>query len=675
MRDPEADLEVVDLEAELEGGGRRSPVAGSSAPASAPTSTPGSAPGAGRRRRWWWAALVLVVAGVAWAGLAYGLLTGVRADLFTAREDLLRAAELLSSGELEPAVALLGQADRTLAAVPDRVSGPAVLPARAWPPAARTMDAVAGFARAAHRATAAGVDALEGLEGGGGIAAFTPVDGRLPVASLDDLARVLGDAHAELVAAVASAEALPVEGADPAVADAVASFVEVLGPVADQLGALEDLAAVLPSMAGADGPRRYLVLASNPAESRGAGGFWGAYTVMTADEGALTFSDVVPTQDLPRIPAGEIPWPDPTLEARYDAYGGTGFVENLNMTPDFPSAAVAVERFYEASAGEPVDGVIAVDPYAFQSLLRVAGPVEVPGVGRVGPDEVVEFVSRTAYTAILDPEERKRLIGLVAAAALQGFLSSPDGIAAADVLAMLSEVALRDSILVHAVREEEQRALEALGVDGGLGGGEGGDLVAVALNSGSPSKVDYWLDRSVSADVVLGPDGSVATILTAAMANGAPTEGEPAYMIGADLGILRTGDTLHLVSAYCAPGCTFTEVPDAGLDDRPTDVGTELGFGVSSTWVKLPSMRAAELTWTTTTPDAWVQEGEVRTYRLHYDHQPTIRPTTFRLGVAVPSGFRAVVVPEGAEVVDGRVVLEREVVSDLSLEVVFAPID
>ena len=56
----------------------------------------------------------------------------------------------------------------------------------------------------------------------------------------------------------------------------------------------------LPSFLGADGPRRYVFGASNPAELRGTGGLIGAYAILTIDHGRLSFSDFRPIQSLPR---------------------------------------------------------------------------------------------------------------------------------------------------------------------------------------------------------------------------------------------------------------------------------------------------------------------------------------------------------------------------------------
>ena len=49
--------------------------------------------------------------------------------------------------------------------------------------------------------------------------------------------------------------------------------------------------SVLPGILGADGPRRYLVLFVQPAESRELGGFVGAYGLLDVDQGRFRLSE------------------------------------------------------------------------------------------------------------------------------------------------------------------------------------------------------------------------------------------------------------------------------------------------------------------------------------------------------------------------------------------------
>lgn len=45
----------------------------------------------------------------------------------------------------------------------------------------------------------------------------------------------------------------------------------------------------MPSMLGADGPRRYVAVFENTAEARGTGGLPGAFAVLRAERGRLSF--------------------------------------------------------------------------------------------------------------------------------------------------------------------------------------------------------------------------------------------------------------------------------------------------------------------------------------------------------------------------------------------------
>lgn len=672
MNDPYADLEVVDLE----------PPEGQS---EAGTSSgehrreQSSGPRSGLLGRGSGLALLALALGlcVSWAYVAYSHLASVRDDLFSARGQLDQAATALKDGDFDTAETFLQSAKDTFASVPDRVAAPQVFPAKVVPELRRTLNAVSDLAVAADLVAGAGLDVTGQLgAGSGGLGALTPKDGRVPVEVLAELAPVLIDAEKAVVDAQTVVTDVPRSGIDPAVREARDSFLTLIAPVVDQVTTASRAIQITPALFGQDEPRRYMVVAGNPTESRGSGGFFGAYTIMEAVNGELTFSPVSPTQDLQEVPRGRIPWPDESLEERYDKYGGTGFFLNLNMTPDFPAAATAIENFYRESTNEQIDGVIAVNPFAFETLLGIAGPVDVPGFGSVGPDEVVEFVSHEAYSAITDPEERKRLIGLVATAALGGFLDNPVGVSADEVLTAVGDMATSESFLMHTADVDEQAVLEQLGVAGRLGGGrEGeGDVVGVFLNSGSPSKVDYWLQRRISYDVSLAPNGQAVGTLTTEFANGAPTTGEPTYMVGGGTPPLDVGDVLSFVSVYCAPGCRFHDVPDAGFEGLLTERGTELGFGVTSTWMQLKSGEDRQLLWTYATPGAWKMRGLNRVYRLHYDHQPMITPTQLRVRVDIPPGHDVAKMPPDSKVDDQTLVIDTTATTDLDLELVFAPV-
>jgi hypothetical protein len=229
---------------------------------------------------------------------------------------------------------------------------------------------------------------------------------------------------------------------------------------------------------------------------------------------------------------------------------------------------------------------------------------------------------------------------------------------------------------MHTADADEQTVLEQLGVAGRLGGGREseGDVLGVFLNSGSPSKVDYWLQRRISYDVSLAPNGQAVGTLTTGFSNGAPTTGEPTYMVGGVSPPLDVGDVLSFVSVYCAPGCRFHEVPDAGFEGLVTERGTELGFGVTSTWMQLKSGEDRELLWTYATPSSWKMRGLNRVYRLHYDHQPMIIPTQLQVRVDIPPGHDVAEMPPESQIENQTVVINAAPTTDLNFELVFSPV-
>ena len=663
------DLEVVDLAAQVD-----LPTPGTLVP-----------PGGGSRRRasgsdggghtlLWLLAVVVVLA--IWAGVALVSLMGVRSDVLQAREDLLGARDDLLAGEVDAAVGVLEDTAATLGGVPGRVESPLVWPARILPSHRRSLDAVASLGRAGQ--VAAGAIATVGSEiadGDGGLGALSPRDGRLPVEAIAALAPVLDVAAQDLEQARDMVERVPARDVDQAVADGRAELLDLLGPTTSQLRLGAEVAEALPRIFGADGPRRYLVMAANPTENRGTGGFFGAYVVLEADQGQLTFGTVGETTALPIPPDEAVDWPDPSLEARYDLYGGATRVRSMNMTPDFPAAAQTLEAYWAAAMGEEVDGVIAVDPFAFQTLLRISGPTVLEGFEAITAEEVVDFVSYTAYSLIDDPERRKRLIGEVAMGALQTFLEGPDDVGPGEVLAALGEMVRQDSLLMHATDPDAQAMLVDLGMAGELDH-DGRDLLALVLNSGSGSKIDYWLERSLRYDVQMGDDGSSVGQVTALFVNQAPSSGEIAYMIGPPLGYpvdFDAGDNISFASLYCAPGCTFGETPDIGYADLPTTEMVELGYPVASTWMRIPSTQSRQLLYSFQSPEGWTTEGADLVYRLRYLHQTAVRPTDLQVRVRIPEGHTVGELPDDARVEDGEVVLEVEAREDIDLEVTFPP--
>ena len=605
-------------------------------------------------RRWLLATLLLVVV-VALAAVP-GVI-GAKDDLDAAviaaddgRAQLLAGDAQAALDAFTAARDHAADARRRLRSLPLRLVG--VLPVVGANP-----RLAAGLADAATTAAEAGVIIAQGVADlPGGIAALAPQGSSVPVESLQALAGPLGDARRLMQRA---GDAVPPASGVllPQLVNARQDFRRQQGEALKALEVGEALAAALPRFLGSEGPRHYFFAAQNPAELRGTGGLMGAYAILTADQGRLSFSEFNPVQDLTSLPPGTVPPPNPDFADRYGFQNGTGFWLNLNLTPDFPSAAQAVENLWDATkpAGEPsLDGVIAADPFALAALLDATGPVQVPPFSEVTSETLVALISNEAYFEFDEAEspERKRLFGAVATAVVWSFLSSSgaDPAAAAQVLGAATAAG---HLKLQAVQADVQAALSLAGVDGSLPP-TSTDTATVVLNNAAGNKTDYYAERTVTYDAVLAEDGGVNGTLSVNLLNGAPATGPPPYIIGPTTAAPNAGENLSIASLFCGTCEVLTATRDGAPDEQQE--GTELGHAVQTSIVRLGSGEQTRLTWTWHRAEAWTRLGEGGAYDVTFGSQPTIRPTELIVRVQLPESTEVIEAPDGAVVEDGALV-------------------
>ncbi|MGZ8637342.1 MAG: DUF4012 domain-containing protein [Actinomycetota bacterium] len=579
--------------------------------------------------------MLAVLAGI--AALAYRPAVDARDHLFSARDAMLDGRAALLEGDAERANEGFLRAKAEFVQARAAARNP-VLRAIGWlPVVGRTPDTVASLAEAGVLMADAGssiATAIVSLPGGA--SALAPRDGAFDLSVLPPLAEATTDATATTSAAIAVIDGSADSFLLGPVADARAETRDQLVSLHASLASAAGVLQALPSLMGEDGPRRYFFGAASPSELRGSGGFVGAFSVMTLDAGAITFEPFRSILDLPSFDLREIEPPSEDYATNYDRFGGAAFWQNVNMTPDFPSAAVAIERLYERGTGEALDGVVLADPFVLEALLRATGPVEAPSLGTtLTAEDVVAFTANRAYSEFEDSTTRKIALGEAAAAVFAGFMSgqgSPfDGAVA------LARATGDGHLSVYSSDPSVQEALETAGVAGSLSAPPG-DFLSVVQNNAAANKVDYYVDRRVSYSIQLGAEGRGVATVGVELANGAPLTGASTYVLGPHAGASDRGEHVSYTTVYCAATC---EMEGATRDDaeEPQQIGSELGFTTLQTFLRLPSGASTTLSYRLALPEAWEGDDESGTYRLTFLNQPTIRPTTLDVEVHVPEGM------------------------------------
>jgi UDP-N-acetylmuramyl pentapeptide phosphotransferase/UDP-N-acetylglucosamine-1-phosphate transferase len=406
-------------------------------------------------------------------------------------------------------------------------------------------------------------------------------------------------------------------------------------------------ARLAPAIFGADGEeRRYLLVVQNPAENRGTGGLIGSYGILTARDGEIDVGRLVRTETWNRAMArvGDPDYDAPRdYVARYGQFRPQLNLQNVNLSPDFPTVGRVLRSLAPAAGLGDVDGVIAVDPQGLAAILELTGPVPVAGWPvDISADNVVGVTLRDAYAAFARTPERADFLGDVAQVvvdeATAGRLGEP-----ARVAQVLGKAAHQGHIALSFARPREQRLAEAVGAAGALR--RGGDTLHVTGANFAGNKLDFYLERAFDYRVEVRPDpvgrGANATgRLTVRLENTAPASGLPRIVAGpyegAPPGRFREGENVSYVSVY-----TPLDLVTSKLDGRevPMSRDDELGVNVYSTVVRVLAQQAETLELDLA---GRIRMGHDGWYVLELGRQPTVNDDRARVSISVPEGYRIV---------------------------------
>lgn len=372
--------------------------------------------------------------------------------------------------------------------------------------------------------------------------------------------------------------AIETSGLLPEVADQLVTARDQLDALKDGLTAAADVAQIAPRMMGHDQPKQFLVLVQNNAEARATGGIPGALAILRLHQGQIVLESQTSAAGLgafsPQIPL------DASQESIYSKRLGI-YMQDVNLTPDFPTSAHIAHSMWSERTGVKVDGVISVDPVALQYLLEATGPVKMtesvdPVVAKAGlPTEltaqnVVSTLLSDVYTRIDAPFIQDAYFS---AAAKQIF----------DVVA--SGEGNPEKLISGLVRGVEESRIHVWSADPQhqtviarypLGGSIAGPSVSPAqfgvyFNDGTGAKMDLYMRRTVQLIKECPRDGYEQTTVRVTSTNTAPADAGtsfPPYVTGDGVFGVPAGSVQTNIVAY---GPAQALVETAKIDGKRTE--------------------------------------------------------------------------------------------------------
>jgi hypothetical protein len=425
--------------------------------------------------------------------------------------------------------------------------------------------------------------------------AFRPRDGVVDLAPLKAAGPELARADVVLKEELLSVGHIDVSGTVRPLKDNVETLMTTLGSLSSQVDSASRAVDLVPAMMGEEGPRNYVVLFQNNAELRSTGGIPGALALVTVSDGRVELAQQASSGDFPRAESPVLPLPVDTRGLYGDITGQ--YIQDVNLTPQFPLSAELASTMWTQRFGTSVDGVVSLDPVALSFLLTATGPVELPTGETLTAENVVPLLLSETYSRYPDSGDQDKFF---AAAATSVFAAVTTGdLDARALLSALSRAGDERRLYLWSSRPDEQIRLAETSLAGALPTSTDEEPRAgVYFNDGTGGKMDYYLHSEVNlGQAVCRRDGRSTYVIEVTLRNDAPADAAtslPDYVTGAGAFGVAPGDVSTNVAIYApSEGVFVAAVADGQPAAAQTALDSELSVvqyqttlspGESTTW-------------------------------------------------------------------------------------------
>jgi hypothetical protein len=344
-------------------------------------------------------------------------------------------------------------------------------------------------------------------------------------------------------------------------------------------------ARLAPLLFGGDKPAVYFVAFVTPTEARGGGGFMGSFAELTVTNGKMEMTRYGRTNELNKARDAALPIVGPVQwTGHFGAIAPSLVWSNITLSPDLPTVAEVIGQLYPQSGGRALDGVITVDPAGLAALLKITGPIQVPGLKQaLTARNAEQFLVHDQYTKFGPGNERTDFLADAAEVTFRKLtradIPRPDKLAA-----ILAPAVADEHIRWTQLDPQTQELPEALATTGTLRS-DPGDFVQLVTQNYANNKLDAFLHRSMHYDITVDPTtGAAAGTAHIELDNQGPASGLPKGVIGNERGA-PPGTNISQVSLYSVLTTTAARV-----DGQPVEMQSfgEVGRNAGTVTVSIP---------------------------------------------------------------------------------------
>jgi hypothetical protein len=372
----------------------------------------------------------------------------------------------------------------------------------------------------------------------------------------------------------------------PEVAKPLSQAIEELRQVQSALDTAADAANIAPSMLGVNGSKNYLLIIQNNAEARASGGIPGALAILTLERGNLSLGSQSSASELGIFsPAISV---DKHQQEIYTSRLGR-YMQDVNLTPDFPTAALTAQAMWKERTGQKVDGVISIDPVVLSYVLQATGPVDVKGserpvLGEIGlparlsAENVVQTLISDVYARIPDPSLQDVYFAGVAKEVFSALATGKSD--SGKLISGITRGVQENRLLIWSDDIAEQEVIARYPLSGAIDGPSISPAqFGVYFNDGTGAKMDFYVKRSVQLIKECPANGYEQTLVRIISTNTAPLDAAyslPSYVTGDGRFGVPPGSVQTNIVAY---GPVQSNVETVKVDGQQTSFAPYLHSG------------------------------------------------------------------------------------------------
>lgn len=450
--------------------------------------------------------------------------------------------------------------------------------------------------------------------------ALKPVDGAIDVAALTELAGVVDGVATTIDEVAAELDQVDRDQLIGPVADGIVQLDDAVQQVQPMVEPAQAALEVLPRALGADGPRNYLLLFQNNAESRGTGGNPASLLLLNVTDGRISIAQQASSTDFTpqETPIVEL---DPESEALYGDKIGR-YMQDVTITPDFTETSELIRAFWASEFGTEVDGVVSFDPVALGYLLGATGPVTLPTGEQLTAENAAPLLLNEVYFRYDEGEAQDAFFAAAAGSVFQVITSG-----AGDTQALLDALtrAVDEGRLMYAPSDEiEAEYIAGTRITGILPVDNAEQtMLGIYVNDITEGKLDYYLqlDAAGTSDACTVDAATAPTFTTTATLTNTLQPDQVAGLADyiAPGRFFPKGDIATDLVLYGPVGATFQS---AKLDGAPAAVTPVTHLGRPAVKITVRNAPGAVHTFSA----VWTGAADAAYGPLEVWHTPMVRP-------------------------------------------------